>query len=443
MKTTLLRVSVSRIFALSLSLGLGSSACESEQGDSANKSVGSDDAGAGGGEQAWCEVKALLDKKCVECHDGEGSAGTPMGLSSYDDLQAAAVVSTGKKVFEAVSARIHDAKRPMPAQGPLEADQLALIDGWIAAGAPAGDDPTCASTQLANPTLKDPVDIWPPPEGCDAIYKILAHGETADSPMLVQPGQEFHPQVSVDAPWGDEAVQAIAFHPLTDNKKVLHHWILYAGQGAFLNGWAPGDDARSPLPADVGMDMPTGRAAMRLDLHYNSLSATGPEEDRSGVEVCIVKGANLRKVSAAVTMSLNAIGFPLAPANTVNHAATGVCDVVGSTPVHLLSASPHSHTLAIGHKFTVKKKDGREIVMLDRPFQFGEQKSYNLEPELVLEAGDSVTTTCFYTNPTNQNVSFGENTGNEMCFNFATYYPKGSLVCGGLSGLLGGVLGGR
>ena len=27
-------------------------------------------------------------------------------------------------------------------------------------------------------------------------------------------------------------------------------------------------------------------------------------------------------------------------------------------------------------------------------------------------------------------MSFGENTDNEMCFNFVNYYPKGALNCG-------------
>jgi hypothetical protein len=32
-------------------------------------------------------------------------------------------------------------------------------------------------------------------------------------------------------------------------------------------------------------------------------------------------------------------------------------------------------------------------------------------------------------------VTFGENTGNEMCFNFAVYYPMNALTCGGLAGI--------
>jgi hypothetical protein len=74
------------------------------------------------------------------------------------------------------------------------------------------------------------------------------------------------------------------------------------------------------------------------------------------------------------------------------------------------------------------------------PFNFEEQRSRRLPQELVLNTGDSVTTNCTYTNTTNRNINFSENTDGEMCFNFALYYPKGALSCsgGGLGGLFGG-----
>jgi mono/diheme cytochrome c family protein len=417
------------------------SGCTSEPEAGVSSSVGASE--TDGEASAWCAVKALLDKNCIECHDGQGTAGAPMPLLKYEDLLAKAPISSGKKVFEAIAARVHDAKKPMPPSGALASDELKLIDAWIAAEAPAGDDPSCTQAANAGTKLEEPSDVWPPPEGCDEIYKISAHGTTADEPYMVEPGIEVHPQIAVDAPWGDEDVQAIAFHPVSDNKKILHHWILYANQGvaAFLTGWAPGDDKRSPMPSDVGMDMPKGKNALRLDMHYNSLTADGREGDQSGVEICVVKGANIRKNHAAVTMSFTAFKFPLAPANTANYEATGVCNVTATEPVHLMSAGPHSHTYAVGHRFTVTKKSGEQIVMLDRPFQFGEQKSYTLKPEVILETGDTVTTTCIYTNTTNKSINFGENTGDEMCFNFASYYPKDALSCGG-GGLLGGLLSG-
>lgn len=393
---------------------------------------------------SWCQAKVIFDKNCIACHDGKGSSGTPMGLTKYEDYVASAPVSTGKKVYEAIGARLHDAARPMPPKGNLSTADLALLDAWIKAGAPAGD-PTkpCVVDGVREP-YETP---WPPPGGCDATYKITAHGTGGvNTPYVVPPRDEIHPQVQWDAPWGNEKVQAIAFRPITDNKLVLHHWILYSnagnsalGGGAFLTGWAPGDDERPPMPEDVGLEMPTGPGSLRLDMHYNSLTATKSENDQSGVEVCVVKGARLRKNPAAVTMSLAVFGFPLAPANRTNYEATSVCNVTASKPVHIMTAAPHAHRLAVRTKFSVKKKNGTEIVMLDHPFIYGEQGSYGLENEVIVETGDKITTTCVYTNTTNQNVNFGPNTADEMCFNFAMYYPSGAFSCGS-GGLLGGLL---
>jgi hypothetical protein len=121
-----------------------------------------------------------------------------------------------------------------------------------------------------------------------------------------------------------------------------------------------------------------------------------------------------------------------------NASITGKCDVTASEPVHLMSATPHAHTHAQHMKFKVQKKDGSQIVMLDSPFQFTEQRSYPLLPEVILETGDTVLTSCFYSNDSTRAITFGESTTNEMCFNFAMYYPAGALHCSGLGLLVPG-----
>jgi hypothetical protein len=80
-------------------------------------------------------------------------------------------------------------------------------------------------------------------------------------------------------------------------------------------------------------------------------------------------------------------------------------------------------------KFSVKKASGELITMHDAAFSFDEQQAYALTPPVQLVTGDKVITTCTYDNPTDHAVTFGENTENEMCFNFAAYYPKGALNC--------------
>lgn len=401
-------------------------------------------AGTGGGTSSddggWCKVKAILDAKCKSCHTTPPVAGAPFPLETYADLTAAHPTMAGKKVYERVAVRVDGAQSQaenlgvMPPGTQLPADDVATIKAWAAAGAKAGADTTCAGAGGATGGTQADA-TWPLPE-CDEVYKIVSHGSGgASSPYMVPAGQEIHPQVGWDAPWGNEEVQAIAFKSITDNPKVLHHWILYSKSGAFLTGWAPGEDGIKKWPDDVGMSLPSGAGSLRLDMHYFNLKGTTTEPDNSGVEVCVVKKEHFRKNAAAVTGRL--AGFPVIPANSTNVDITSQCKFSGSTPVTLLTASPHAHTYARHMKFTVKKKSGEEIVMHDMPFMFGEQHSYPLDPPVVVEAGDVITTTCTYTNTTNRTVTAGESTTDEMCFNFAVYYPAGKFSCGG-GGFIGG-----
>lgn len=63
----------------------------------------------------------------------------------------------------------------------------------------------------------------------------------------------------------------------------------------------------------------------------------------------------------------------------------------------------------------------------DQSFNFEGQTQFPFEEPLVVNKGDRLITTRTYDNDTDQTVMFGENTGNEMCFNFAMYYPQGAL----------------
>jgi hypothetical protein len=80
-------------------------------------------------------------------------------------------------------------------------------------------------------------------------------------------------------------------------------------------------------------------------------------------------------------------------------------------------------------KFTLERANGEKIVMHDKSFNFEEQGQFDLDKPLEVKKGDKLITTCTYDNDTDQTVTFGENTGNEMCFNFALYYPQGALKC--------------
>ena len=196
----------------------------------------------------WCGVKQTLDTRCTVCHGEPQAAGAPMSLTTYAATQANAVSDPTKHVYELMAVRVHDATRPMPPQQKLTSDELSGIDAWIAAGAPAGDDPTCATTAggtqrcsrspsserlaVADELRRDVHDPG---------ARQQRNGAGQSVPQC-RAGQELHPNITIPAPWGSEAMQGIAFRPITDNPKVLHHWILYGPKREFLTGWAPGKE---------------------------------------------------------------------------------------------------------------------------------------------------------------------------------------------------------
>ena len=416
----------------------GSSTPQKDAAVPAEDKTGAPDAGAptAAGDLNWCKVKPILEKHCTSCHEQDGVA--PMPLLSAKDFQANAPKTAGKKVYEVSKTRINDTAKPMPPPPKkLTADELSTLNAWLDAKAPAGTE----SCDAPSADASGRVDGWNEEE-CDAIYEVRAHGPGGkDDPYVVPPGQEIHPQIRVDAPWGNEKVQAIAFRPITDNKKVLHHWILNGFGRTFLVGWAPGDEGRPPFPKDVGMDMPTGAGAFVLDMHYyNTQTGAKSEPDRSGLQICVLKAPNFRPKLAAVAGGLASVGSGgiLAPRMTKDKPTTGTCNVTAREPVHLMTANPHAHKYAVRMEFKVKKKNGMEIVMHDEPWVFGEQGTYALPGgEVIVETGDVITTTCYYTNMTSRDIRFGESTESEMCFNFALYYPKGAFSCGGSGGLGG------
>ncbi|HEX5660699.1 MAG TPA: hypothetical protein VFX59_26080 [Polyangiales bacterium] len=414
--------SLKRALMLALAVSAAVGCSDDEEGDiSPADPVG--DGGAAKG--SWCAAREVVQDACVACHSKEPVGGAPMPLVTFADFQAEAPISKGKKVYEVVSSRVHDKARPMPPSRELSGSELAALDEWIAAG--AKDDASC------DKAVEDttPAVAWPPP-GCDQVYQVRA-GENGQK-AVIQAGTESHPQFYVDAPWGDEKLQAVAFRPITDNKKVLHHWIIYENSGAapFITGWAPGQDDTKlkQLPNNIGIYLPTGPKSLRLDMHYFNLQGTQDELDQSGVEICVTRTP--RPVTATTFQSFSAL--PLIPPGS-DMDITGQCLVKLTEPVFLMNSSPHAHTLANWAKLVVQRGD-QTITLHDKAFRFEEQTSIPFDPYFELKDGDVVTTTCHFKNESNRYVTFSESTTGEMCFNFSMYYPMGALSCAGV-GLFG------
>jgi hypothetical protein len=386
----------------------------------------------------FCDVEPVFRARCQSCHASQPQFGAPMPLVTYDDLQAASKTMPAQKVYQRVGARIHDKLAPMPpaSSAALEPDAIAKIDGWVAAGAPQGPGAACPGapppstgpSAPANATGRAITDDDAPwPDDCGEHYMLLA-SDPAGGKYRVQPGRQFYANVTIPAPWGNKQVQALRFKAVLDNTKILHHYILYAGDQSFIDGWAPGQHGIT-MPPGVGLQLPAG--PYRLELHYNNATGTQTELDASGVEVCIAKSPR-PNVAAVHELGSMAISVPAHGMQVLNSTCR---PAVRNGPVHLLEMNPHMHKSGVHAKAVLKRANGQEVMIHDAPFSFDDQRKYILPedgsaPDLMVNAGDTITTTCTFMNTGDRPQRFGQYTEDEMCFFYVIAWPMNQLVNG-------------
>src|SRR5690606_4833517 len=159
-----------------------------------------------------CDVDAVLRSKCQTCHADDPKYGASTALVTYDDLQKD---HAGKKLVARVKERIHDDARPMPpTPNPrLTPEEAKVLDGWIDGGARASDA-TCT-----NAPPKDEVK----PLSCKPDTVL-----TAAKPFTMQAGGDLDQYVcfGVDITLSKKR-HVTALAPKVDNKKILHHILLF------------------------------------------------------------------------------------------------------------------------------------------------------------------------------------------------------------------------
>jgi hypothetical protein len=440
-------------------------------------------AGVGMNTTAGAHCPVSIFQQCKACHDGKGTAGTPMGLVTYEDLRAPSHTNPAVPVYKMIETRVHDPVKPMPMTGQLPASQLADIDAWVASGAPDcgfthANKPTSGSagagmgaagtsgaagggsmdiTQYVSPDgtyfIKEPpgsLPVGPDAPGAEFCFNLVGHN--AQTPLASDPtpfqvaAKEFYHEFDYKVPYTKPMV-ALSTKPIIDNSKVLHHWLLFHIQSdtgtdgsnqdeiglqigkELVSGWAPGGNPPE-LPPGVGLEMPKPGGFMTLETHYYNTTGSA-QPDRSGVRLCMTSKIP-ENVATLTWLGTESINIPANAQGT----ASGTCTPGAKTgDIHLIYASPHMHKLGAHMKTVINRKAGGQDVVLDEPFAFTDQRTYDT-PSLV-HPGDTLTTTCTWMNTTPASVSFGTSTTAEMCYNFVYAYPAHSLpnpAGGGIEG---------
>ncbi|MEY4514806.1 MAG: hypothetical protein RLZZ450_6928 [Pseudomonadota bacterium] len=297
-------------------------------------------------------------------------------------------------------------------------------------------------------------NVYSWPADCEDHHTFRAHnvsGVSDSSKKQVAAGAQYYASYYFRSPWAGQ-VQGLKFRSIIDNKKIVHHWILYGvdsstqqdgavqgGEGQpigsmqgefYIAGWAPGAPDIE-MPDGVGLHMPTGGSAtFRLEVHYfNTSPGAVPEQDASGVEFCST--TKKRPQEAAVHwLGTTNLRVPAGKKTDINSTCK---PMITNGPVHLLSLSAHMHTAGVHARAILNRANGgAPLTLLDDSFSFMEQGGFKLPrdgsaPDVQLTAGDSIAVTCSYDNTTTMNKTFGSNTENEMCFFYALAWPRGQL----------------
>jgi hypothetical protein len=101
----------------------------------------------------------------------------------------------------------------------------------------------------------------------------------------------------------------------------------------------------------------------------------------------------------------------------------GTCTI--NTPITIFSAFPHMHRLGIRITLELRRMgDPNWTTLVDiDPWSFNDQPNIVIDPQhQMIMPGDQLRTHCWW-NTNGNNVSFGEASSDEMCFNFIYHYP--------------------
>jgi hypothetical protein len=135
---------------------------------------------------------------------------------------------------------------------------------------------------------------------------------------------------------------------------------------------------------------------------------------------------NLQTAGVVVAGNLNISIPPLSS----NVQITGGCASALALP-NVFAVFPHMHSLGTHITMSITKQGATSPqTLIDETWDFGSQGVYPASG--VAAVGDQIGVTCTYTNPSNQTVSFGESSTDEMCLGVLYYYPatKASSYCG-------------
>ena len=377
------------------------------------------------------DVAPWLHQYCGRCHDGSG-----IGPGDFSQFAEASILA------ELILDRIDAGLMPPPAADPTCHDYqghewMVLPDEvrqgiarWVELGAPPGDP--------ATPTPLP--EVGPVPLSRHDLEVVASAPYT---PQFVD-GNEYRCFLLHQF---TEDVVLTGFDFLIDNREVSHHALLFvdpdAGNQAkvedeasqswpcegvqpeeeygLVHAWAPSGGALE-FPDGMGLPVAAGSQIV-LQMHY--FEGMPDPTDQPGYALKLED----RVRDELFMIGLGPIDFRI-PAGDPEYTATELIDMfwltLGFLEYDVWGILPHMHVLGTGYDFVSVGADGTEgCISRSDAYDFDMQPTYWFDTPVTVGPEDTLSISCTWDNSAanpNQlsdppvNVTWGENTQEEMCF---------------------------
>ncbi|MFZ5476093.1 MAG: hypothetical protein ACOZNI_04905 [Myxococcota bacterium] len=377
----------------------------------------------------YADVRPILDLNCARCHTDGGPAPS---FDAAEDVvaMAGAIKSYTQAGVMPLAAPDPDCADYVGSERLVLADEdAAVLAAWADAGAPLGD-PADAPVPVA-PLSTAPFDAT----------------VAAAVPYTPEFGDADNAYRCFTVPLGNEAdVFLTGMEPVLDNHALVHHVLLardtsgetstdpggYACSGLgepnwdLLGAWGPGG-IPTTFPDGLGMRIPAD-AKLVLQIHYFAGDLGGADQTGVGLHLADAVDHEVR------IDPLGPTGFTI-PAGDPAYSETASYQFGPSMAGYtILGVWPHMHVLGSAFSARVLPRRSDEEVCLVRTdrYDFHNQVTVMLKEPHVLDSGmDTLEITCTWDNSADnpaqlvdppQDVGYGEETGNEMCFGFTYGY---------------------
>ena len=370
------------------------------------------------------QIARIFQNNCVECHR-EGQIA-PFAMPDYDE-----VVGWAEMICEVVNERrvrqwYADAEHGSWLNECRRSEEdLALINDWVAAGAPEGDP--------AN--LPEPLEFvegWALPEEPDQVVYM------SDEPFVVPAEGTVEYQYFEADPGFTEDVYVRGAECRPGARSVVHHIIVFVKTPDFkadgstpegvparmmLSGTAPGNPP-TLLPEGMAIKIPAG-STLLFQMHYTANGAETP--DRSSVGLIFSKPEEVAH-TVETGMAINPM-FEI-PAQAEDYEVRSMSKF--RKDGLLVFLMPHLHLRGKAFRYELEYPDKTREIVLDIPqYDFNWQNSYYFTTPKFVPKGTKMHCFARYDNSSNNlanpdpdnPVSWGDQTWEEMMIGWYVWAP--------------------